>query len=127
MATDRAPGSAQSAANESKGNGNSPQSSAGNENGSKHIANAAELKAMGKIEQILGKRAAQVSGDVSEVTSNEPQQLTTQFTGRGGEHQDTGSSVMNEPVPRENREFLRKYMDEMHRITDKQRKCHDQG
>lgn len=112
------PGSAQ----KSDASSDSAQSGAGSNDGSKRIEDAAELKAMGKIEQLMGKQAQQVSGEMSIVKASGPQQLSTPLSGHEAVHGAMDSTVTNAPIAPEDREFVRKYMDSLHRVTDQQNK-----
>jgi hypothetical protein len=118
------PDSGASAASGQKNGGaeNSAESGAGSDDGSKRIENAAELKAMGKIEELMGKQASKVSGEMSIVKTSGPQQLSTGFDGRQAVHTAAETELHDGGVPPEQREFVRKYMDELHRVTDSQGK-----
>ncbi len=115
-------GMSQGAGQKADGNANSAESGAGSNEGSKRILSAAELKAMGKIEELMSKQAADVSGEMSIVKTTGPQQLSTPYSDRQAAHEAADSSVSGEQMSPADREFVRKYMDEMHRISDKQGK-----
>lgn len=108
----------QGAGQKSDGNAESAQSGAGSDNGSKRVLNAQELKAIGRIEKLMNQQAAQVSGDMSIVKATGPQQLSTPFSNAEAVGGSSDTTVMNQPIPAQDREYVRKYMDALHRLTD---------
>src|SRR3984893_18230799 len=74
---------------------NSPdgKSGIGKQDGDKSAREAAELAAMGKISEIIGKRAANVSGEVMVEVASGKQQLKTQYSQRTAEHSEAGSEI----------------------------------
>ena len=112
-------GSEQSQQGKSQGNSsdrpNAPdgKSGIGNQDGDKTAREAAELAAMGKISEIIGKRAANVTGEVMvEVTSGK-QQLKTQYSQKDAAHVDAGGEINRDEVPLAYQQYVQKYFDEI--------------
>ena len=72
-----------------------PGSGIGSQDGDKAIRNAEQLAAMGKITEILGKRAATISGEATVEVQTTNQQLHTPYAQKGAQHTQTGSG--NQP------------------------------
>ena len=94
--------------------GSDAQSGAGRDEGQKNIQNAAQLKAVGKLEQIIGKRSASITGEMRLAKSSNDQQLQTQYSNRIGEHSDRGGEIHHDQVPPQYRDYVRTYMDAVH-------------
>jgi hypothetical protein len=94
--------------------GSDAQSGAGRDEGQKTIQNAEQLKAIGKLEQIIGKRSAAITGEMRLAKSSHDQQLQTQYSNRVGEHSDRGGEIHHDQVPPEYRDYIRAYMDAEH-------------
>lgn len=92
----------------------------GHTNGDKEIKDAEQLKAMGKLAEIIGKRSANLTGDVTVETSSTNQQLRTQYSGRVGEHADLGGEINRDEVPVMYRDYVREYMQLVHKQADQQ-------
>jgi len=112
-------GTEQAAQGKSQGNSsdrpNSPdgKSGIGNQDGDKSAREAAELAAMGKISEIIGKRAANLTGDAMvEVTSGK-QQLKTQYSQKQATHVDAGGEINRDEVPLAYQQYVQQYFDEI--------------
>ncbi|MBV8904598.1 MAG: hypothetical protein JOZ22_13275, partial [Acidobacteriia bacterium] len=68
-----------------------PGSGAGNRDGSKDVRQAEQLAAMGKISEIIGKRAANVTGEATVDVENTSQQLRTGYQDKRADHSQTGT------------------------------------
>ncbi len=97
----------------------SAQSGVGHQNGDKDIKDAEQLKAMGKLAEIIGKRSANLTGDVTIETSSGNQQLKTQYSGRVGQHADLGGEINRDQIPIAYRDYVREYMDLVRKQADK--------
>lgn len=94
--------------------GSDAQSGAGRDEGQKTIQTAAQLEALGKLEQILGKRSASITGEMRLAKSAHDPQLETQYTNRVGNHSNSGGEIHRDQVPPQYRDYVRAYMDAMH-------------
>ena len=108
--------SSESAANK----GADAQSGVGRQDGNKDAQAAEQLRAMGKLAEIIGKRSADVTGDITIETSSGQQQLKTQYTGQQGHHADLGGEVNRSDVPVDLRGYVREYMEQVRRQGDTQ-------
>lgn len=98
----------------------SAQSGIGHTNGDKEIKDAEQLKAMGKLAEIIGKRSASLTGDMTVETSSTNQQLKTQYSGRVGQHADLGGEINRDEIPLVYRDYVREYMQLVHKQAEKQ-------
>lgn len=98
----------------------SPQegkSGAGKQDGEKDIKAAEEAAAMGKISELLGKRAKDLTGEVMVEVSSGRQQLKTQMTQRNAQHADTGGEINRDEVPAAYQQFVQQYFEELRKPT----------
>lgn len=95
--------------------GNSSQSGAGRNEGQKDIRSAEELKAIGKLQQLIGKRSATITGDMSITKPSRNQELATPYSNRTGTHMDRGDEIDRDDVPPEYRDIVRAYMEAVHK------------
>jgi hypothetical protein len=93
-------------------------SGVGRQDGDKGIKDAEQLKAMGKLADLIGKRSAQLTGEMTVETSSGKQQLRTQYSQKMGEHSDSGGEINRNEVPPVFQRYVREYMDEV-RKADK--------
>jgi hypothetical protein len=93
-------------------------SGVGRQDGDKGIKDAEQLKAMGKLADLIGKRSAQLTGEMTVETSSGKQQLRTQYSQKLGEHSDSGGEINRNEVPPIFQRYVREYMEEV-RKTDK--------
>jgi len=114
-------------ASEGRDSGESPDkksasahSGIGHTNGDKEIKDAEQLKAMGKLAEIIGKRSASLTGDMTVETSSTNQQLKTQYSGRIGHHADLGGEINRDEIPVIYRDYVREYMQLVHKQAEKQ-------
>jgi hypothetical protein len=105
-------GNANQPANESADNS---QSGAGRNDGRKEMREAEQLKALGKLEEIIGKRSAAVTGDMTVEKPSGKQQLRTDYSNQLGVHSDLGGEINRDEIPPEYRAYIRAYMDAMHK------------
>jgi hypothetical protein len=115
-------GSQQSAQGKSEGKStdkpNSPdgKSGIGKQDGDKTAREAAELAAMGKISEIIGKRAQNVSGEVMVEVASGKQQLKTQYSQRNAEHAEAGSEINRDEVPLAYQQYVQQYFEEIRKM-----------
>jgi hypothetical protein len=126
-------GSQQSAQGKSEGKSsdkpNSPdgKSGIGKQDGDKSAREAAELAAMGKISEIIGKRAANVSGEVMVEVASGKQQLKTQYSQRSAEHSEAGSEINRDEVPLAYQQYVQQYFEEIRKMPASKGKAKGTG
>jgi hypothetical protein len=90
---------------------NSPdgKSGIGKQDGDKAAREAAELAAMGKLSEIIGKRAANIQGEVMVEVSPGKQQLKTQYSQQNAAHSDAGGEINRDEVPLAYQQYVQQY------------------
>lgn len=91
------------------------KSGIGHEDGDKSSREAEQLQAMGKISEILGKRSANVTGEVMVEVSSGKQQLKTQYSQKVGSHAESGSEINRDEVPLIYQQFVQQYFEQIHK------------
>jgi len=111
---------AQSGQGKGSDNGNDQQSPAssqsgmGKQDGAKEIKDAEQLAAMGKLSEIYGKRAQNLTGEIMvEVTSSKQQQLRTGYSRRETLHRDAGGQIQRDEVPLDLQHYVRQYFEQV--------------
>jgi hypothetical protein len=94
-------------------NSQNGKSGAGKQDGEKAVREAAELAAMGKISEIIGKRSANVTGEVMVEVSSGKQQLRTQYSGRTAEHTEAGGEINRDEVPLAYQQYVQQYFEDI--------------
>src|SRR5690348_15856329 len=89
------------------------KSGAGSQDGNKAIKEAAELKAMGQITEVLGKRSQNVTGEVLIEVGNGKQPLKTPFAQRDANHTEAGSEIHRDEIPLAYQEFVQQYFEQV--------------
>ena len=97
---------------------NSPdgKSGIGKQDGDKAAREAAELAAMGKISEIIGKRAANISGEVMVEVSSGKQQLKTQYSQQNATHGDAGGEINRDEVPLAYQQYVQQYFAQVRKL-----------
>jgi hypothetical protein len=97
---------------------NSPdgKSGIGKQDGDKSAREAEQLAAMGKISEIIGKRAANVSGEVMVEVASGKQQLKTQYSQRKASHGEAGSEINRDEVPLAYQQYVQQYFEEVRKL-----------
>ena len=90
-----------------------PGSGIGRQDGSKDIKLAEQLAAMGKISEIIGKRAANVSGEMTVEVQNSNQQLRTPYTQSSTRHADAGGEIHRDEVPVSLEAYVQQYFEQV--------------
>lgn len=96
---------------------NESQQGFGSQEGDKNVKQAEALKAMGKISQILGKRAENVKGSVTMEVGQTKQQLKTASTEISQSHSDAGGEIHRDTVPPAYEQFVQQYFEEVRKAT----------
>jgi hypothetical protein len=89
------------------------KSGIGKEDGDKSAREAEQQAAMGKISEIIGKRAANMTGEVMVEVSSGNQQLRTQYSQRKAAHTDAGGEIGRDEVPLAYQQFVQQYFEEV--------------
>jgi hypothetical protein len=87
------------------------RSGIGSEDGDKAAREAAALAAMGKISEILGKRAQNVSGEVLVEVGSSKQQLKTPYAQKQAGHAEAGGEINRDEVPLIYQQFVQQYFE----------------
>ncbi len=97
---------------------NSPdgKSGIGKQDGDKSAREAAELAAMGKLSEIIGKRAANISGEVMVEVSSGKQQLKTQYSQQNATHVEAGSEINRDEVPLAYQQYVQQYFAQVRKL-----------
>jgi hypothetical protein len=90
-----------------------PGSGIGKQDGAKEIAAAEQKAAMGKLSEIIGKRAANVSGEMMLDNQSGPQQLRTQYSKSSATHSASGGEISRDEVPVSLQGYVQQYFDEV--------------
>lgn len=95
-----------------------PGSGVGHQDGAKDIKAAEQLKAMGKLSEIIGKRAQNVSGETSIEVESGSQQLKTGYTQTTAAHSQTDGDVSRDEVPAPMQRYIQQYFEQVRKGAD---------
>ncbi len=101
--------------------GSDAHSGIGRQDGEKGLKEADQLRAMGKLDEIFGKRSANLTGDVTVETQSSNQRLQTQYSGRVARHSDLGGEIDRDQVPLALQKYVREYMEQVRKQANDQR------
>jgi hypothetical protein len=90
-----------------------PQNGIGSQEGDKAAKQAEALKAMGKITELLGKRAENVKGAVMVEVGSTKQQLKTPVGQGQSTHAEAGSEIHRDEVPPIYEQFVQQYYEKI--------------
>ncbi len=96
-------------------NGNDAHSGVGRQDGAKELKEAQQQEAMGKLAEIIGKRSANLTGEVMVEVPNGKQQLQTKYSQKIGKHADMGGEINRDEVPLIYQQYVREYMEQVHK------------
>ena len=96
---------------------NDPQQGVGSQEGDKNTKDAAALKAMGKISELLGKRAENVKGSVTMEVGQTRQQLKTVESARAAQHSEAGSEIHRDQVPPAYEQYVQQYFEQVRKSS----------
>jgi hypothetical protein len=85
----------------------------GSQNGDKAVKEAEQLQAMGKITEILGKRSANVTGEVMMEVGSGKQTLKTPWIAQQANHAEAGSEIHRDEVPLMYQQFVEQYFEQI--------------
>ena len=89
------------------------KSGIGKQDGDKSAREAEQMAAMGKISEILGKRAKDMSGEIMVEVSGGKQQLKTQYSSKSAAHAEAGGEINRDEVPLEYQEYVQQYFEQI--------------
>ncbi len=95
------------------------KSGIGSADGDKSAKEAEQLAAMGKISEILGKRAQNVTGEVMVEVGSSKQQLKTPWAQKQAQHAEAGSEINRDEVPLIYQQFVQQYFEEIRKTPAK--------
>jgi hypothetical protein len=90
-----------------------PGSGAGNRDGAKDVRQAEQLAAMGKISEIIGKRAANLTGEATIDVQNTSQQLRTSYQEKSAEHSQAGAEINRDEIPVALENYVEQYFEQV--------------
>jgi len=85
----------------------------GKQDGKKDIKLAEQLKAMGKISEIIGQRSADVSGETTIEKQSGDQNLTTAYSNIKASHGETDGDVTRDQIPLALQAYVQQYFAEV--------------
>jgi hypothetical protein len=91
------------------------KSGIGSADGDKAAREAEQLQAMGKISEIFGKRAQNVTGEVMVEVGSSKQQLKTPWAPKQATHSDAGGDIHRDEVPLIYQQFVEQYFEQIHK------------
>ena len=90
-----------------------PGSGIGRQDGSKDVKLAEQLAAMGKISEIIGKRAANVTGEVTVEVENSNRQVRTPYAQSDAHHAQAGGEINRDEVPVALQAYVQQYFEQV--------------
>jgi hypothetical protein len=110
-----------------KGTGNSdakqaskqPGSGIGSQDGDKSIKQAEQLAAMGKISEIIGKRAQNISGETTVEVQSTSQVLKTPYANLGAQHTQNGAEISRDEIPVVLQNYVEQYFEQVRKQPKK--------
>jgi hypothetical protein len=115
-------GNAQKSNSPGQTSGNSPDkqegpSAAGSEDGEKAIKAAAQMKAMGKISELIGKRSEQVTGESMIDVQSGNQKLQTAYKEKAATHGEGTGEVSRDEIPLSVQAYVQEYFQQVRKPT----------
>lgn len=99
-----------------------PGSGIGRQDGAKDLHAAQQEKAMGKLSEVIGKRSANVTGEMTVEVQSGSQQLKTGYAQRNAQHTASGGDLSRDEVPLDLQPYVSGYFDEIRRQPAKSAK-----
>lgn len=94
------------------------KSGAGKQDGEKDLKDAEQAAAMGKISELLGKRAQNVTGEIMVEVSSGRQQLKTEYQQKSAAHADAGGESNRDEIPAAYQQFVQNYFNEIRKAAN---------
>jgi hypothetical protein len=98
-------------------------SAAGAEDGEKAIRAAAQIKAMGKISELIGKRSEQVTGESMIEVQSGNQKLQTTYKDKAATHGEGAGEVSRDEIPLSVQAYVQEYFQEVRKPAGKPAKA----
>lgn len=95
------------------------QSGIGTKEGAKNLKAQEQLEAMGKLTEILGKRAENITGEVMIEVSSGDQSLQTPYADRSATHREAGGEIHRDQVPLAYHEYVQRYFEQVRKAAGK--------
>jgi len=92
---------------------NQPGSGIGRQDGNKDTKLAEQLAAMGKISEIIGKRSANVTGEITVEVPSSQQRLQTPYSQTNVTHTDAGGDISRDEVPVIFQQYVQQYFEQL--------------
>ncbi len=90
------------------------KSGMGKQDGSKDLKDAQQIAAMGKLSEIFGKRAQNMTGEVMvEVSNGKNQGLRTQYSQKQAAHKESGGEIHRDEVPLRDQQYVQQYFEQV--------------
>jgi hypothetical protein len=90
-----------------------PGSGMGRQDGSKELKDAEQLAAMGKLSEIIGRRSATVTGEMTVEPQSGPQQLRTGYTRSTAKHGESAGDISRDEVPVALQNYVQQYFEQV--------------
>ena len=94
------------------------KSGIGSADGDKTARDAEQLAAMGKLSEIIGKRSANVTGEMMVEMGSSKQQLKTPWAQSQAAHAEAGGEIHRDEVPLIYQQFVQQYFEEIRKAPD---------
>lgn len=91
---------------------------AGQQDGDKAIQDALQQEALGKLTELYGRRAQNVTGEVTVEAQSGKQSLRTPLSAKQGSHRDAGGQVSRDEIPLAYQAYIKEYFSKI-RQTEK--------
>ena len=92
---------------------NQPGSGIGRQDGDKDVKLAEQAAAMGKISEIIGKRSASVTGEITVEVPSSQQRLQTPYSQSNATHTDSGGDISRDEVPEIFQQYVQQYFEQI--------------
>ncbi len=98
-----------------------PGSGIGSQDGDKDLRTAEQLAAMGKISEIIGKRSANVTGEVTVEVQSSSQQLQTPYQQRRATQGEAIAEISRDEVPVALESYVQQYFEQVRKPAEARR------
>jgi hypothetical protein len=88
-------------------------SGVGSQDGAKDLKAAEQMKAMGKLSEIIGKRSSQVTGETTIEVQSGNQQLKTAYSKSSATHGEADSDVSRDEIPVSMQPYVQQYFEQV--------------
>lgn len=95
------------------------KSGAGRQDGDKALRDAEQMAAMGKLSEILGRRSAEVGGEIMVEVKSGKQDLKTSYSQSSATHADTGGEIHRDEIPLLYQPYVEQYFEQVHKAPAK--------